>query len=267
MSFLILSLTTIPSRAKYLGHLLNSLERQSLQPDRIELNLPNVYKKRDFGEVDRRQIPSDFTVFECEDFGPATKILPTLMRYKQDDAQIIYCDDDRLFHMDWAKRLTETAAQHPNCAIADECNAIADIEYLYANPVKTLSYRAKRAASLGFYNPYRSNRRQNWDVVEGFGGVLVRPSFFSDTVFDVPDNVWAVDDIWLSANLVAKGTGIRWTGRKHSQRSKSLRVEGENLGRTADALVMSTFDGMNRAKADYFAVKRCRDMMGVWSQS
>lgn len=267
MPSLILSLTTIPTRVEHLDKLLRSVEGQSLKPDRIELNLPGEYQKRDFGTVDRRQIPSDFDVFDCEDFGPATKIIPTLNRHNTEDPKIVYCDDDRVYHKDWLNRLCSVADNNPNCAVADECNSISAIEYRFNNPVKDWKYRAKRVASLGFYDPYKSSRRNEWDVVEGFGGVLVRPSFFSEQVTEIPESVWAVDDIWLSANLLAQGTGIRWTQRKSSERSRSLRVDGKNLGRMADALTLSTFEGMDRTRADYFAVKTCREHLGVWKQS
>jgi len=264
MSEYVLSLTTIPSRAKYLGQFLSSIGRQTLQPARIELNLPVEYKRRNLGVIDRSQIPSDFTVFNCEDFGPATKILPTLKRHKDENTQIIYCDDDRIFDRNWALRLTNIALQHPKSAIADECNAISAIDYRYENPSRNWQYRLKRAASFGLYDPYKSSRKTEWDIVEGFGGVLVRPAFFSAQVFDIPTDIWAVDDIWLSANLAANHSDILWTQRTSRERSRSLRVSGKNLGRLSDALFLSTFDGLDRAKADYQSVRKCQEMFGIW---
>ena len=261
---IILSLTTIPSRAPHLGQFLNSILAQSLSPVRIELNVPWHYSMRDLGQIDVDMIPSDFDVHRCDDAGPATKILPTLKRHAATNAMIVYCDDDRIYHPDWLARLVETADRHPNCAISDECNSLAAIGHKFRHPVKDWRYRLKRAASFGFYAPYIANRATDWDVAEGFGGVLVKPSFFSASVFDVPRDVWAVDDIWLSANLLANGADIIWTQRKNSERSKSLRVDGQNLGREDDALTMATIDGLDRVATDYRAVKFCQDQLKVW---
>ena len=219
---------------------------------------------RDLGHVDPRVIPSVFDVHWCEDFGPATKILPTLKRYEETNTTIVYCDDDRVYHPDWLARLAATSKRHPGCAISDECNSIAAIGHKYRHPKKDWRYRMKRAVSFGYYAPYLVNRETDWDVAEGFGGVLIRPSFFSDAVFDIPRQVRTVDDIWLSANLLAKGTDIVWTRRKTSERSKTLHVDGQRLGRDEDALTVVTIDGMDRATADYKAVDFCQNKLNVW---
>ena len=39
------------------------------------------------------------------------------------------------------------------------------------------------------------------DILQGLGGVVVRPDFFDDEAFDIPDILWAVDDVWLSGML------------------------------------------------------------------
>lgn len=265
MSDIVLSLTTIPGRVKYLEAFLRSVERQSMKPLRIELNLPTEYKKRPIGAAERSAIPSDFDVYECDDVGPATKVLPTLRRYEGTGQKIVYCDDDRRFQKNWLKRLYEQSMRMPDCAIADECHTIKAIEYRFKHQKKSLSYRLKRVLSLGAYNPRGKNLGPCCNIAMGCGGVLVTPAFFSHHVFEVPDIIWSVDDVWLSANILATGTKIKWTGRREWQRTRSLRVDLLDVGRQADALSTSSFDGFDRAKADYYAVNYCREHLGVWS--
>lgn len=264
MGSIVLSLTTIPGRVKYLEHVLRSIERQTVKPHRIELNLPLEYNKRPFRAAERSAIPSDFDVFECTDVGPATKVLPTLKRYTGTEQKIVYCDDDRNFQKDWLKRLSDYSERNPGSAIADECHTIKAIEYRYNHPKKDMKYRLKRGLSLGLYDPRGKNLGSCCNVALGYGGVLVKPSFFNKQAQNVPDIVWSVDDIWLSANILATGADIKWTNRKEWQRTRSLRVGSVDVGRQADALSVSSFDGYNRVMADHYAVNYCKKHLGVW---
>lgn len=260
----IISLTTIPGRVHILPDFLRSLQRQRVQPDRIELNLPIEFKMRKFEAAERKQIPSDFNVFDCEDVGPATKILPTLKRYEGTDQRIVYCDDDRVYGDTWLERLTSLSDQHPDTAIADECGAVDTVEYRVSGAKKDVKYRLKRVASFGLYTPFVPNRLGDNLIVEGYGGVLVKPDFFHPHVIDVPKQAWPVDDVWLSANLEANGTPIKWTQRTQRQRSSSLRIDGQNISRDAHALATSSFEGMHRNELDWTAVEHCREVFGIW---
>jgi hypothetical protein len=40
------------------------------------------------------------------------------------------------------------------------------------------------------------------------GGAVIRPEFFDDTAHKIPGVLWAVDDVWLSGLLAAKGIPI-----------------------------------------------------------
>ena len=214
MSEVVISLTTIPSRARHLAEFLDCINHQTILPSRIELNLPAEYHKRSLGKVDRSLIPTDFDVYECEDFGPATKVLPTLKRYADSDVRIIYCDDDRVYDKNWVHNLVTASGRTPDRAICDECVSINSILYRYHYPRKDMRYKVKKALSFGKFRPYHTDKWKDADIAQGFGGVLVRPSFFTDMVFSIPAVLWSVDDIWLSGNMASNGTGIRWSGRK-----------------------------------------------------
>lgn len=265
MSEIVISLTTIPSRARHLSQLLDSINNQTILPSKIEINIPENYHKRNLGKVDRSFIPSDLDVYECLDFGPATKILPTLKRYSDTDTQIVYCDDDRIYDKNWIHNLVTASEHHPKSAICDECISANSIIYRYHHPHKGLRYKITKALSLGRFQPYRTDRWNESHIAQGFGGVLVKPSFFTNKVFSVPDILWSVDDIWLSGNMTLNGTEIRWSGRNRDEKSKPIFIGSHELGRSTGSLNLSEFDGFNRHAADHYAVRYFQRNFGIWS--
>ena len=94
----IVSLTSIPSRLPLIERTLKSLLRQSLAPRRIVLNLPRFSKREGVAYV----VPAFLDGIEavsirwCEDWGPATKLLPSLVG-EATDTPIIVVDDDRIY--------------------------------------------------------------------------------------------------------------------------------------------------------------------------
>jgi hypothetical protein len=266
MADLVVSLTTIPSRAKYLSDFMVRLERQRVQPSRIEINIPFEYTKRNMGMVDESLIPSDIDIYYCDDFGPATKILPTLKRYDQQDVNIIYCDDDKIYHENWIKNLTLAAEKYPGSAICDECVSVRSIINRYHNPRKNYYYKLRKILSIGKYRPYRTDKKTEAEIVQGFGGVLVKPNFFHHDVFVIPCILWAVDDIWLSCNLTVNGTNIRWSERGKDEKSRPIINNGINIGDCFDALNLTEFSGMDRFSLDYYAVRYLQKRFGIWQK-
>jgi len=264
MGEIVISLTTVPSRARYLSQFLDSIEKQTVLPSKIELNIPTEYHKRKLGKVDSNLIPSDLDVYDCEDYGPATKILPTLKRYSDRETRIIYCDDDKIYDKNWVHNLVTASDDAPDSAICDETISISSIIYRYHHPHKDLRYKVKKALSFGRFRPYRTDKSKDSDIAQGFGGVLVKPSFFTDAVFTIPEILWSVDDIWLSGDMTVKGTEIRWSGRPRDEKAKPVFVDGHNLGDFPDSLNLLEFDGFDRFEADYYAVRYYQEKFGIW---
>ena len=44
-----------------------------------------------------------------QDLGPATKVLPAVEEYAQEDVAVIFCDDDKIYDPNWAARLINAA--------------------------------------------------------------------------------------------------------------------------------------------------------------
>ncbi len=126
--------------------------------------------------------------------------------------------------------LVQKSIDKPNYAIANSGWDISTLGFEYNKGFETpravrlnnhldFTYRMRRiqqklleiAQGSKEPKPHRSkNYRKEGclDILERCGGVLVKPSFFSDGLFNVPEKVWSVDDIWLSGMLVYNGTGI-----------------------------------------------------------
>ena len=94
-----ISLTTIPKRVKSLEKSVDSLLNQTYKPNKIFINIPKKYKR--FKEIIKDEdIPKfDNPIIEitrCEDFGPGTKLLGSLNKFKK-NSLIILADDDHIY--------------------------------------------------------------------------------------------------------------------------------------------------------------------------
>ena len=268
MSKVIVSLTTIPSRVAFLEKFLEGINAQTLQPDQIELNLPVAYTRRKLGVIARNLIPKEFKVFDCEDLGPATKILPTIRRYKGTDTQIVYCDDDRLYDPNWLERLVGMNLRYPDACIAERTLPVRSRIAARDHKKKNLVYRLRRAASFGLWRPLSTTSRVQAKIIEGFAGVLVRPEFFDETVQNVPEDVVLVDDVWLSANLVLNNVPILNSHADHRDGlvSRPILDGDRDIGEVFDGLINISDPTNNRTEADFRAIKYVIRNLGVWNE-
>jgi hypothetical protein len=99
----VISMTTIPKRLMYINRVLDSILKQTILPDKIYINIPRCSRS---GET--YTIPSGFLseydgndiiyVNRCEEYGPITKLLPTLDIETDPETIIITVDDDIHIH-------------------------------------------------------------------------------------------------------------------------------------------------------------------------
>ena len=261
---IVVSMTTTANRAPFLQQTLNSIMAQTVQPNSIELNIPHTYKRHDLEPVDIKTIPAGFSIFRCEDYGPATKLLPTLQRYAQQDVIIIYCDDDRVYKSNWIERLLKVHKNNDGCCIADE---MFDIPYFSNQHFMKRSplYRLKRGLSLGLWKPKK--KKMSYAVIaEGFGGVLVKPQFFDKSVFNIPNEFFLVDDIWFSAKLAERKIPIIFSKRRHGDKSVEVLVAGIDIGRDDGSLTNTSFEGNKRNDLNLIAMRFAVEKLGVWNK-
>lgn len=262
----IISLTTIPSRFCGLRLTLECLLAQGA--DQVWLNIPFSYRRFPDWDGSLPSVPDGVTINRCEiDFGPATKVLPATKALRGQDVQILFCDDDCIVPNGWARRLFSIQAARPKQAVATYVRP----SYLVKSqprsreawqvPIKyDLPYRASRLI-YKLFNVPTMHRRPFWipgygQVLFGVGGAVVRPDFFVDTAYHIPDICWPVDDIWLSAMLALNQIPIYcpWLGA----------LPKPNNYADEDSLYSATFFGKCRQEINRAASLYCHERFQVW---
>lgn len=187
----VISLTTIPSRMPHIEQTLKSLLRQD-RVMKIILNIPFYSDK----EQCKYKIPRNIRSMERQypwfcinriehDYGPATKLLPTLKLTGID--KIIVCDDDVIYGPQLVCQLVDASNIYPNCAITNHTSS----NYQY---IPGVSFKVK-----------------NVTILRGYSGYLVRPHFFKSCIFDytnTPRECRISDDLWISGHLLANNIKI-----------------------------------------------------------
>lgn len=272
----IISLTSIPPRFALMGPTLRALAAQRSAVDAIELYLPRRYRR--FPEYDGTAppVPAGITVIRPDtDLGPASKVLHAARRHAGQDVQILFCDDDRDYPAGWAARLFAEQAARPQAAVALDGYDLPDpdprqtgaLPRYQSRPIgKGARYRLRRARrflSGRFHTPLPVKRSLQLleragfvDVLQGFGGAVLRPDFLGPRAWDIPDLAFPVDDIWLSGMLAWRGIGI-W-------RPAGLPRPATTGAHRAHALYRASFDGLDRRALDARAIAHLRADFGVW---
>jgi hypothetical protein len=184
---IVISFTTIPSRFEKLNFVIENLKKQLHHE--LWINIPKSYKRfPDWNGVIPQFDPHVF-VNECEDYGPASKVLGPAMKLAPDDL-IIYLDDDTLYD-----------------------------ERMVTNLIKwwrTDTQSAWGLSGFNFENYFNKNYpRQHGtrvDVLEGYGAVIVRAGWIQnlfEEFKELMDDAEKADDVILSNLLTKQGVGLR----------------------------------------------------------
>jgi hypothetical protein len=193
----VISLTTIPSRITRLRPTLNSLLAQDYAPSGIYLAVP----RRSARENRAYQIPvwlaqhPAVAVIDCErDWGPASKLLPALLAERErPDTLIIAVDDDNVYPREMVATFVRFSRKLPHAALC------------FRGHVVPPSGRWKQLRPIF---GTRVDVPTRMDIVTGCGGILVKPAFFDQAVFNyesAPPSAFFVDDIWFSGHLARRG--------------------------------------------------------------
>jgi hypothetical protein len=156
---IVVSLTTSPQRLKHIKPTLDRIyHEQTLKPDIIELNIPYVFKRNN-SMYDLQDLPykgeSYISINRTEDLGPATKFIPTLQKYKnQDETIIIVIDDDIQYSEYHIEELVNASKEHPNMIVTPNCN-----------------------------NTYYTHEIEKCGLIEGYWTYLIKPKFFDNDFY------------------------------------------------------------------------------------
>lgn len=269
---IVVTLTAIPPRFDSLPRRFKAIENQTIKPDKVELTLPRTYRRFPGERPRLPTLPEWVTVIECdEDFGPATKILPAVKRWRGTATDLLVCDDDRRQDKRWIERLTQGRSTKPDHIICergwniDERFGIRQQRpalpraTLSPNGGRTALYSFKRLLTMGLVHPPRRvyAKAGHVDVFEGFLGALIPVNSIPDEAFKIPDIVWTVDDVWLSGMAATTGTMI-WVGNE----ARPVYSDG-TIDKTA-SLRDHVENGVGRNEADQLAVNYLRKKYEIW---
>jgi len=114
----VVSFTTVPHHMDKLRETIDSLKSQTLTPDAIYVNVPwntsrtgQEYQVPDY--MDKAVI-----VNRCAEYGPLTKLLPTLLLEKDPSTIIITLDDDKIYPNDVVRTLVWHMVQNTGLRVA-----------------------------------------------------------------------------------------------------------------------------------------------------
>lgn len=279
MSNVVISLSTIPPRFGQIGPTLDSLLNQTAEISEIRLNIPPNYRRFPDWDGTLPDVPSGIRICRVpEDLGPATKILPTAHDLRGQDCEIFFGDDDRVYDPECIALLLKERRRKPDAAICNAFMFVEDVDpralpnmtYPRASSYmdKPLSYRLLRIwhalTGKAFRKGYKKPRypvvlEGYCDMLQGFGGVMVRPEMFDDETFNIPNVAWAVDDIWLSGALARGGVPI-WVRAS----IEDLEVTDANY---SDPLYEAVIHGADRPTSNTDCTRYLQKAYGIWSEN
>ncbi len=266
----IISLSSIPPRFPFLEPTLESLVSQQ-KVDEVRLYIPKRYRR--FPEYDGSLPTVPVGVIICQiddDLGPATKILPATRDFRDQDVQILFCDDDLIYPKGWANRLFKAQERRAHEAVATLGRPYAfgkrDVPPLRKPVARQIGfeydvpYRIKRLLSKIFRLASPLRRPIIFpgyiDILFGHGGAVVKPNFFDEEAFNIPEAAWPVDDIWLSAQLARKKIPIYCP-----RRFPCPPAGGQS---SVESLLDAEFIGTTRQESNSKAVIYCQQLYGIW---
>ena len=226
--FVIVTLTTIPSRLFNVLETINSIRSQEIAPDEIVLSLPLESKREpksgdpyDSNMIQKILNETNITILRCnKDYGPATKLLGVLEREKKKnlspdkESLIITLDDDKIYDKETTKNLLEGWNRNKDCVVARKGSILVKLSEsnkLYLSNKKHYDKINRHHELLLVGN--RIGNDTSCSMIFGTGGILYRASFFKDDIFSFEKGnkkypskeMFFTDDILFSGYLGKNG--------------------------------------------------------------
>ena len=219
---LVVSLTTSPTRIFYIKPVIDSIMKQTIPADRIYLNLPNVFKRDN--TVFSKPLPDFITknpmiyVNWCEDFGPITKVLPTVPLEKDANTLILSIDDDIEYPVNFIETFLAFYKAYPNACITGT-------SYMYYEGNDKDKYLLNNYGLEGSLV----------ELVEGYSGVLYHKEFLENINTSWLDEKSCKfgDDFYISNELRRKNIPIIKIGWRYLP---IMKIKPLEYGFNSDAL-------------------------------
>lgn len=255
---IVVTMTTIPDRIDYIGPTIASILDQNIRVDEIALNIPYISRKGIEYKIPTWLLElSQYDFIKIhridKDYGPASKVLPTLKR-EINGTKIIVIDDDVIYHSNTINKLIRTFNKKNNLIhIEDQQTPIENVG-LYA--VTNFGIKLQANGTL----PYITSRVNSFfttsrevDLLQGFSAFIITPEMFPEHVYNLdngPPEAISVDDIWLSGWLRKNNIKIITSPNTYNSlplvnlgkmRQTTSLGSGENKGFTTDQIVINWF--------------------------
>jgi hypothetical protein len=190
---LVISFTTSPRRIRQLRPVAQSILNQTTTADAIYLHLPQRYRNTDSYEIPAwlgAEKRIQINRIDC-DFGPISKLLPTLELEPTPATIIVTVDDDVVIPPDSIETFLQASLTDPDSA--------------YCSKGFSFDHQTHKI------NPVRGNFT-NCDCLQGFSGCCYRRRHFlleslQEEVASIPPEYLINDDVLLSNHIA--GNGIR----------------------------------------------------------
>jgi hypothetical protein len=204
-SDVVVTFTTLPSRIDRILPTVKSLLNQTVSPAAIRLYVPAMSRREQRPYVMPawlRRLRS-VEIHSCDDYGPATKLLPALIA-SPPEQRLVVVDDDRIYQRHFIEQLVAHADANPDVVVAGSgWNAPDDL----IDRPSTLGAIINGSAPVPLHCT-RVGRGREVDLVRGVSGYLVKPRFFDVpglvNYAGAPEAAFFVDDVWISAHCLAR---------------------------------------------------------------
>lgn len=216
-----IALTSVPPRFPGLDQRLGALLDQGAEA--VVLTLPWAYARFPDWDGALPPLPDGVTLLRGADCGPATKFIQAARALPQ--AELLICDDDCDYAPGWLAAFRAARARHPEAVIA--------------------------ASTFG---TERLGLAPGGVIVQGFAGVLLRPSWLGGAAPEGPA-LW-VDDVWLSARIAAAGRAVHPCGKARAK------VRPRDA---AAPLQTAKISGRTRAELNRDAARALAKALAIWT--
>lgn len=204
----IITLTTTPNRIGKIRTTLISLLDNSHRVEEIRLNIPYYsHKGIEYVIPQWLQNLKSIKIHRIiKDWGPASKLIPTLLRYKQEkNKKIIVVDDDVIYGYYTFKTLYDYFLRYNQ---SGKKTAIT----MYGDTIKKNGETNDKSVSR-YCEYFYGNKLV--DLIRGHASYMVTPDMFTDNIFsyqNLPKEAFFVDDNTFSSHLIKNNVNILMIG-------------------------------------------------------
>jgi hypothetical protein len=220
---IVITLTTMPDRlqSNEFKKVLSSMFEQTVRPRDIRLNVPHVSKRTGKEYIIPNWLHNvAITIVRCEDFGPATKYIPSLKHFsdinKLDQRLLIY-DDDSIMPRNLVETFDAISRKYPQYCVTTNTYRFLDgsPRFRTFGFQSQLSWAQKILYTLTFADCREMPPNDEvtlTDMAVGWCGFLMTPNMvnFEDVsnFESLPPDAFFVDDVVISASILKHGTQI-----------------------------------------------------------